>query len=291
MKTSAIIRVIAILFFTFFIMIPFFVIGRLVTGLDILDPDAQTTSFQEVVMSFFICSSMFFAVWVFTRFGDELHFKSNGFSLKGAFQESFLGLLCGTIAIILGFLILLLWGKIVPETIDFNLMEFFWLGVLYFFVAVGEEILFRGYLLRNLLLATNKPIALLVSSFIFAGAHAGNPNFGIIPFFDLVLFGLLCGIAFLYTKRLWFPIALHFSWNFIQSLVGFNVSGQESYKVMKLEMHGADYITGGAFGFEGSLLSLAIQSVLLIALILYFPKSPSTLPTQPTRLTHSTLKQ
>jgi uncharacterized protein len=277
MNTSAIIRVLAILFFTFIIMIPFYVIGRLVSGLEILDPDAPTSSFQEVVMSFFTYLSLVFAVWLFTRYGDNRHFKTNGFSLEGAYKENLWGFWSGTVTITLGFFALFFFGKIVPVGYDFNFREMFLLSVHYLFVAFGEEILFRGYILRNLLLTTNKPIALLVSSIIFAGAHAGNSHFGMIPFIDLTLFGLICGIAYLSTKRLWFPIAFHFSWNFIQSLVGFNVSGQESYKVMKLEMHGADYITGGAFGFEGSILSLLLQAALLLAFLLYLKNNTQIL--------------
>ena len=67
---------------------------------------------------------------------------------------------------------------------------------------------------------------------------------------------------------MWFPIALHFSWNFFQSLFGFNVSGIDMYSLIEFKIMDSNVWNGGAFGFEGSILSVIVQ-IILIVLIFY----------------------
>ncbi len=72
--------------------------------------------------------------------------------------------------------------------------------------------------------------------------------------------GLLFGLSYIYTKNLWFPIALHFSWNFFQGTVfGFNVSGKETYSLIITKENSFNIWNGGNFGFEGSILSILFQ--------------------------------
>ena len=85
----------------------------------------------------------------------------------------------------------------------------------------------------------------------------------------LFLAGLLFGSPCIYTKSLWFPIALHFSWNFFQGTIfGFNVSGMDTYSFITTKEDFANIWNGGGFGFEGSWLCILFQ--LLALLIVYF---------------------
>jgi len=70
-----------------------------------------------------------------------------------------------------------------------------------------------------------KPIALVVSAILFSIMHGQNPAFDYLAFINLFLAGVMLGLPYIFNKNLWFPIALHFSWNFFQSLFGFKVSG------------------------------------------------------------------
>jgi membrane protease YdiL (CAAX protease family) len=117
----------------------------------------------------------------------------------------------------------------------------------------------RGYVLNNLMLSVNKYLALLISSVAFAAMHIPNPHFSLITFFILVLSGIILGLSYLFTRNLWFPIALHFSWNFFQGTVfGFNVSGQDDYSLIEQFRAEDNIINGGLFGFEGSLLCIGM---------------------------------
>jgi len=75
--------------------------------------------------------------------------------------------------------------------------------------GIGEELLFRGVLLRLLIDWTrNIHAAVIISSFIFSALHL--QFYGFIP--RLVL-GLIFGYLFVWTNSLWIPVILHFIFN------------------------------------------------------------------------------
>jgi membrane protease YdiL (CAAX protease family) len=144
------------------------------------------------------------------------------------------------------------------------------LGPLGFFVLVAfsEELMFRGYLLRNVaegfggetLGAQNGLLlAWALSSALFGLLHIFNPNSSWASTLILVLAGLLLGLPMILTGRLGLSIGLHLTWNFFQGNVfGFPVSGNDFSGVTILAVHqaGPDVWTGGRFGPEAGLLGL-----------------------------------
>lgn len=100
-----------------------------------------------------------------------------------------------------------------------------WVGLLVNVgVAVGEETIFRGYLLTGLKATMRKWPALAVMTIVFglfhlpaysgAGLRAATLTMAIIL---ASLFGLMFGLIYLRTESLWLPISLHFTWNFIEN--------------------------------------------------------------------------
>ena len=102
--------------------------------------------------------------------------------------------------------------------------------------------------------------------------HGANPNMDWFSFLNLFLAGILLGMSYVYTKNLWFPIALHFSWNFFQSLFGFNVSGQDFYSLIEFNIPEKNKLNGGDFGFEGSVFSIIIQIILIFSIFIYYQR-------------------
>jgi membrane protease YdiL (CAAX protease family) len=107
-----------------------------------------------------------------------------------------------------------------------------WVGFLVnLSVAVGEETIFRGYLLSSLKLVWGCWRALLAMMVIFGlfhlfayseeGLQSGTLALAILL---ATLFGGLFGLVYLRTGSLWLPVILHFSWNFVENDV-FNLSG------------------------------------------------------------------
>ena len=136
-------------------------------------------------------------------------------------------------------------------------------------VALTEEILVRGYFLRNLMVSFNSYLALFISALIFSLMHLSNPNVTPVSLTIIFLSGLVLGLPYVYSKNIWFPVALHFSWNFFQGpIFGFNVSGTTIYKLIETRYKTANYWNGGEFGFEGSVL--AVFFLLSALAVVYF---------------------
>ena len=125
-----------------------------------------------------------------------------------------------------------------------------------FAVAISEEILIRGILFRIIEEKLGSYLALFISAFIFGALHLLNPNSSLIVGIGLAIqAGLLLAAAYMYSRNLWFPIAIHFAWNFTQGgIFGANVSGGGLSKTLiTSQIEGAEWFTGGAFGPEGSI--------------------------------------
>jgi len=141
---------------------------------------------------------------------------------------------------------------------------------LFIIVAVMEELLMRGYILKNLMISYNKYVALIVSSVLFSLMHGFNPNIDLFALTNIFLAGILLGISYIHTKNLWFPIALHLSWNLFQTILGFNVSGQKTYSLIEFGITENNLLNGGEFGFEGSILSLIAMLITIVGIEIYY---------------------
>lgn len=169
----------------------------------------------------------------------------------------------------IGFFLLLLMGYLKVINIDFNPRVIFVTIILLFIASLLEEITFRGYLLNNLMESVNKYIALGITAIIFGGLHSLNPNFTYLGLINLILMGIFLGIYYIHVKNLWFPIFLHLSWNYFQGpIFGFSISGkgQGIDFFIEQELHGNPLITGGNFGFEGSIILTIIIIILILVL-------------------------
>jgi membrane protease YdiL (CAAX protease family) len=134
-------------------------------------------------------------------------------------------------------------------------------------LAAAEEIALRGYVLQALERRYSWRWGLGISAVIFALCHGANPNAGWPAYLGITVAGLYLGAAYLWTRRLWLPIAAHTAWNFFEGPVfGFPVSGiRIPVTLLHTEESGPRLWTGGAFGPEaGLLLALAILAHLAL---------------------------
>ncbi len=122
-------------------------------------------------------------------------------------------------------------------------------------VAWWEELVFRGYILQNLVSGAGLIWAIVISSIIFGGIHAGNPDATVLSTAILVITTPQLIYAYLKTGQLWLPMGLHLGWNFFQSSVfGFAASGQAVPTLIAQSQAAPDWLSGGGFGAEGSIL-------------------------------------
>lgn len=144
------------------------------------------------------------------------------------------------------------------------------LGALFVFVVIGvtEELMFRGYVLRNCAegirgvgIAPRTAVigGWLLSSALFGAFHVLNPNANWISTINLTLAGMMLGLPMVLTGRLGMSIGLHIAWNFVQgNIYGFPVSGNDFSRVTVFETltSGPDLWTGGRFGPEAGLIGV-----------------------------------
>lgn len=188
----------------------------------------------------------------------KLPFSGLGLSLKGWGRSLLRGALFVVLLYVVGFGLSLLLGAVEVVGFLFSPISLLVSLLLYFFVAVTEEVIGRGFILGRMLDGgINKFVALFISAVLFSLMHLFNPNFAFVPFLNIMLAGCFLGASYIYTRNLCFPIALHWFWNWIQgSVLGYKVSGNEFSNENLLILHFPEenLINGGTFGFEGSIL-------------------------------------
>lgn len=149
------------------------------------------------------------------------------------------------------------------RSVDALLMGAWW----FVWVALLEEVLFRGFLFQRLINGLGEWPALLTMSAVFALAHWGNPGMESTTLFwasiDTALGALLLGFAYLRTRGLALPIGIHFGWNWAQgSLLGFDVSGIDQAGWLLPQLLGKpQWLTGGAFGPEASIFAVLVDAI------------------------------
>jgi uncharacterized protein len=127
--------------------------------------------------------------------------------------------------------------------------------------AVGEELAFRGVLFRMLEARLGSGISLALSAALFGLLHAFNSGATIMAVTAVAVeAGILLSAAYGVSRNLWFPIGLHFGWNFTEGgIFGVSVSGFPAGQgFFRVELAGPDWLTGGAFGPEASIIAMAV---------------------------------
>ena len=148
----------------------------------------------------------------------------------------------------------------------------FILGLFPFWLLQGgtEEVATRGWLLTRIAARTNLPLAIAISRSLFGILHMGNAGVTFLSVLNIILDGVLAGLLFIYTDSIWLVVAQHGTWNYVQgNLLGFQVSGTGAdASIFNFTMgSGPDWLTGGEFGAEGSIITTL---VLLVSLVIVY---------------------
>lgn len=191
-------------------------------------------------------------------------------ALAGAPRELGAGLLAGAalFAAITG-VVALLGGF---EVLGLRGMGQFW-SMLAIAVMSGtfEEVLFRGILFRHIETLLGSWAALAITSALFGAAHLGNADATWFSAFAIAVeAGILLGAAFMLTRRLWLAIGIHAAWNFTQGWIfSIPVSGGEApLGLLATRRVGPEWLTGGDFGLEASMVALIGATAFGLVLLL-----------------------
>ena len=144
--------------------------------------------------------------------------------------------------------------------------------------AVVEELVFRALILGGLLRLTGSAaLALVVSSALFGLLHlVTTADATTVSVLSTTLGGVMYGVAYLRTGRIWMGVGIHFAWNFVQATVlGFTMSGTDDYSGGLWHLGG-----GGAYGPEGTVFSFVGRAVVIL-LVLWMPLSATRAKVEP----------
>ena len=226
------------------------------------------------------------SVWLAGRYLDRREFRDFGFHWnKRWFKDFGFGLCLGALLMTFIFLteLALGWVKVTgffqSQSTGLPFLIGFIVDIIaYLSIGIYEELLFRGYYLRNLAEGLNMMwigskkalvIAFILTSILFGFLHGNNPGATWISTVNIILAGMFLAFGYILTGELAIPIGLHISWNFVQGAIfGFPVSGlQSAASLVRIEQAGPVLFTGGFFGPEAGLLG--ILSMLMGVMLIY----------------------
>ena len=218
------------------------------------------------------------AGFICTRFLEGLPWRALGLWFHARWARDFLlGSVIGIVSLALATAIATAGGGLsftispraalvqVAQTLIFS-------ALLFILAALAEEALFRGYPLQTLTRANLAWLAVFLTSVPFAAIHLRNPNVAAgFTFINTALAGVWLAVAYLRTRSLWFPLGVHWAWNWaLGSLFGLPVSGINDLAPHPL-LRGTDlgpaWLTGGSYGIEGGLactITLIVSTIFIL---------------------------
>jgi len=221
--------------------------------------------------------------WASLRFLDRLKFGALGFSLHSTWRREVLfgfTISAAMIIVIVGLQSIAgtrvrlnpFWFR--AEGVDWSALgvvskELLMALALLILAGAFEELVFRGYAFQTLLRGISLVVPILALSAFFALGHWNNPSRTLFSTVNTVLAGVWLAVAYLKTRSLWFPTALHVGWNYVMGAVfGLPVSGLfiPQHPIMVSTIETPVWLTGGSYGPEGGAAAtlVVIISIFLI---------------------------
>lgn len=234
----------------------------------------------EKLIILFSCALSALVVVLYCRFAEGRSLFSMGFVRRDAWIHYLRGIAVGFVFFSTVYLTLIATGSVTFDGLNSKASLAMLLLFFFGFVIQGaqEEILTRGYFMMSLSTRLPAIAAILISSFTFSVLHLFNSGFGLLAFVNLVLYGVFLAVYMLKTGNIWGVCAIHSVWNFSQgNLYGMPVSGMNILETSLFSsslVEGKEWLSGGAFGPEGGVITSAV-SILAIVLTLLLGKRSS----------------
>ena len=224
------------------------------------------------------------AAWLCLKYLEKMRLASLGFAFfRGWWREMWLGFVIAALMMIAVVALQALGGgtrmmlnplfwKTVDGVRSFDFIGFGMIArdltlafVLFALAAAFEELLFRGYPFQTWLRGGISPaIPIVLLSVFFGLVHLGNPSNTKFATVNTILAGIWLSVAYLKTRSLWFPTALHLGWNWMMGAVfGIPVSGLKfvPYPVLLSTSEVPLWLTGGSYGCEGGVAATLVLVV------------------------------
>nr|WP_245935106.1 type II CAAX endopeptidase family protein [Acidipropionibacterium virtanenii] len=249
----------------------FIAVGQMVVALPVqlIAPHLSATASGIALLCSFI--PVWILIWAWLRFAEHRPPRSIG--LAGRRADILLGIGIAFLILIVDAVAMAACGQV----------RFHWsgmrpaalagvVGLLVLFAIQGsaEEAAIRGYLMQTVAARWGVWAGLVAQAVIFAVLHGSNPGVTPVALGNVAAFGVMLGLLVLWRGDLWAAMGFHAVWNWAQGLVlGFDVSGLGfgGSALTQTPAAGSSVtLTGGSFGAEGSVITLIVLVVLIVAL-------------------------
>ena len=165
-------------------------------------------------------------------------------------------------------------GHVVLHGVRLARFALFW-AVMFLLVGLFEEFLLRGYLQFTLARGIGFWPAAVVLSAGFGLIHLRNEGEHWPGALAAALIGFLFCLTLRRTGNLWFAVGFHAAWDWGET---FFYSVPDSGTIwrghlLSSSLHGADWLTGGSVGPEGSVLCFAVIAMVGIAFGQVYPRA------------------
>lgn len=219
-----------------------------------------------------MCLTIMFAI-LMARLASKIKVTQLGFVKEKIFLSYVLGAAFGFILVTIVFLVVLFTNTVIITcVVEPTFIPTILIALLFFMVqGLYEEVLVRGYLMLNFSKIMGNNWAIYVSSLVFSLLHALNPNVELLPLINIFIFGVIFGYLYVLTGNIWVVGAFHSFWNFGLGIIyGSNVSGMTlGDSVLRTIPIGNELISGGEFGFEGSIVTTFVGILCILLLLKY----------------------
>jgi membrane protease YdiL (CAAX protease family) len=232
-------------------------------GLGLLDLDESVFRAWQGVLTI---AGMFIIYVILMRIYEGR--KASELSPAHLVTDGLIGILTGAAMVSTVFAVLWLagaWHIVSTGSISAIIVPVIWVILM----AALEELIFRGMIYRILEEWLGTIVALTLSAILFGGMHIFNDSADLISVLSATSGGLLMGALYSLTGRLWIPIFFHASWNLTQAIFGSAVSGTDIFGTyFESVREGPEWLTGGPFGIENSLITISLIFVSFVFLLL-----------------------
>ncbi|WP_428228690.1 CPBP family glutamic-type intramembrane protease [Flavobacterium sp.] len=218
--------------------------------------DLHTKTFSYKIWIATFCPQLIYILYLIRKEKLYDNFKINFF--RRGFYSTTILLTCLIPFIVYFFLIGFKLIKVYNyNNWDIEIIIYF---ILIFLSALLEEILFRFIPYKMLVNDISIKNIILVSLF-FSFFHLFNPNTNIVGLVNVAIAGVFFSLIYLKSNSILLTSFIHAFWNFsIGCLLGSNISGIKVISILEYIPEKPFFLSGGDFGFEGSIITTIVFS-------------------------------
>jgi membrane protease YdiL (CAAX protease family) len=146
--------------------------------------------------------------------------------------------------------------------------------------GVAEELIFRGALFRILEDTVGTLFSVAASALIFGAVHLSNQDGTWLGAVGIAIGALVLPAVYIATRSLWWPMGVHLAWNVTQGPIWSSpISGTGTGRgMLRVEWTGPEWLTGGLFGIEASVVLMATVGAFSVWLLVMAHRSGNFIP-------------